>query len=362
MLYNLLSPLAEQFSPFNLFNYISFRSFGAFTTALAVCLLFGNRFINFAKKHQRNGQPIRSDGPPSHIFKKQGTPTMGGVLLLGAALLGSLLWANIQSPIIWALVLLMVGFALIGAYDDVSKLSANSAKGTSGVRRLGLETLIATAFVGWFLWVLEPQFAGTVALPFLKDVAIPLGAFYLPFGVLVIVGTANAVNITDGLDGLAIVPAIVCFSCFTAITWLTGNKVFAEYLNIPYVAGVGELAILGSAIIGAGLGFLWYNVPPARIFMGDTGSLATGASLGAMAILTASELLLVLVGGLFVLETVSVIIQVVSFRLTGKRVFKMAPLHHHFEQKGWSESTIVIRFWIIAVLLAVVGLATLKIR
>ena len=362
MLYNLLTPLVGQFHPFNLFNYISFRSFGAFITALTVCLLFGGPVINWLRSHQKNGQPIRGDGPPSHIFSKQGTPTMGGTLLLLASLSGILLWANVTSQIVWAFVSLVLAFALIGAMDDVVKLSSNSARGTSSARRLVVETAVALIFVAWFLWGLAPPLAGEVAIPFLKTTTVPLGWLYLLFGTVVIVGTANAVNLTDGLDGLAIVPAIICFACFTVVAWLTGNKIFANYLNITYVAGVGELTVAAAAIIGAGLGFLWFNAPPARVFMGDTGSLATGAGLGALAVLTRSELLLLIIGGLFVLEALSVIVQVASFRLFGKRVFKMAPLHHHFEQKGWSEATIVIRFWIIAALLGAVGLATLKIR
>lgn len=362
MLYNLLTPLVEQFNPFNLFNYISFRSFGAFATALVLCLLFGGRVIGWLKRRQANGQPIRDDGPPSHIFNKQGTPTMGGVLLLLGALGGILLWVNVSNQIVWSFVLLMLAFALIGAMDDAVKLAANDSKGSSSWRRIIVETAVAVVFTAWLMWVLEPPMVGQLAIPFLKETTVPLGVFYLLFGSLVIVGTANAVNLTDGLDGLAIVPVIICFACFTVVAWLTGNKVFAEYLNITYIPGVGELTVASAAVIGAGMGFLWYNAPPARVFMGDTGSLATGAGLGALAMLTRSELLLLIVGGLFVLETMSVIVQVVSFRLFGKRVFKMAPLHHHFEQKGWSEATIVIRFWIIAALLGALGLATLKIR
>lgn len=329
---------------------------------MAVGLLLGNRMIDWLKSRQKNGQPIRKDGPPSHVFKKQGTPTMGGALLLTAAFAGVLLWANVTNQIVWAFSALVLAFAVIGAMDDASKLSNGNTRGASSLKRVLLESLAAGAFVAWFLWGLSPPMAGEVAVPFLKDYSIGLGSFYLLFGTLVIVGAANAVNLTDGLDGLAIVPAIICFACFVAVTWITGNKIFADYLNLSYIPGMGELAVVSAAIIGAGMGFLWFNAPPARIFMGDTGALATGSGLGAMAVLTHSELLLALIGGLFVLETVSVMVQVASFRLFGKRVFKMAPLHHHFEQKGWSEATIVIRFWIIAALLGAIGLATLKIR
>ena len=360
MLYHLLTPLAEHFILFNLFNYLTFRTGGAIMTALIIGFIIGPRVINWLKAKQGAGQPLREIGP-DHAHK-HGTPTMGGLMILIAASISTLLWADLSNIYIWMVLGVFLGFGAIGFADDYKKLTKRSHEGVSGKIRLMLECLIALAAVGAILYVSDWAFATGLAIPFVKDFLLPLGALFIPFAVIVIVGASNAVNLTDGLDGLAIVPVMIAAACFGFIAYLVGNIKFAEYLQIHYVVGTGELAIFCGAIIGAGMGFLWYNAPPAAVFMGDTGSLSLGGSLGAMAVATKHELVLAIIGGLFVLETLSVIIQVVSFKLTGKRVFAMAPLHHHFEKKGWSEPTIVIRFWIIAVILALVGLATLKLR
>jgi len=360
MLYHLLTPLAEHFILFNLFNYLTFRTGGAIMTALIIGFIIGPRVINWLKAKQGAGQPLREIGP-DHAHK-HGTPTMGGLMILIAASISTLLWADLSNIYIWMVLGVFLGFGAIGFADDYKKLTKRSHEGVSGKIRLMLECLIALAAVGTILYVSDWAFATGLAIPFVKDFLLPLGALFIPFAVIVIVGASNAVNLTDGLDGLAIVPVMIAAACFGFIAYLVGNIKFAEYLQIHYVVGTGELAIFCGAIIGAGMGFLWYNAPPAAVFMGDTGSLSLGGSLGAMAVATKHELVLAIIGGLFVLETLSVIIQVVSFKLTGKRVFAMAPLHHHFEKKGWSEPTIVIRFWIIAVILVLVGLATLKLR
>ncbi|MGH1398960.1 MAG: phospho-N-acetylmuramoyl-pentapeptide-transferase [Alphaproteobacteria bacterium] len=360
MLYHLLSPLADQFILFNLFNYLTFRTGGAIMTALIIGFIIGPKVIYWLKSKQGAGQPLREIGP-DHAHK-HGTPTMGGLMILISAGLSTLLWADLSNIYIWMVLGVFFGFGAIGFADDYKKLTKRSHEGVSGKVRLALECLIALAAVGAVLSVSDWVFATGLAIPFVKEFLLPLGILFIPFAALVIVGASNAVNLTDGLDGLAIVPVMIAAACFGLIAYLVGNFKFAEYLQIHYVLGTGELAIFCGAIIGGGMGFLWYNAPPAAVFMGDTGSLSLGGSLGAMAVATKHELVLAIIGGLFVLETLSVVIQVVSFKLTGKRVFAMAPLHHHFEKKGWSEPTIVIRFWIIAVILALVGLATLKLR
>ncbi len=362
MLYNLLTPLADQHQVFNLFRYLTFRTGGATMTALFIAFVLGPWLIRWLKSRQRGGQPIREDGPESHLLTKKGTPTMGGLLILIGLSVSTLLWANLANPYVWAVLLVTIGFGAIGFADDWLKLTRRNSKGLPGKLKLAFQIAIGTAAtLGISATVSEPLTFG-VAVPFFKDVLIQLSWFFVPFAVFVMVGASNAVNLTDGLDGLAIVPVMIAGGCFALIAYLSGNAVFANYLQIHHVPGAGELAVLCGALVGAGLGFLWFNAPPAMVFMGDTGSLSLGGALGAISVVTKHELVLAIIGGLFVLETVSVIVQVASFKLTGRRVFRMAPLHHHFEKKGWQEPTIVIRFWIIAIILALIGLSTLKLR
>jgi len=361
MLYHLLYPLAEHISFLNLFRYITFRAGGAIFTSLFICFVFGPYIISLLRRRQGKGQPIRDDGPQSH-FKKAGTPTMGGFMVLLAITVSTLLWSDLENPYVWAVFAVTLGYGAIGFADDYLKVSKRNTKGLSGKTKLVLEFALAgvVAF-GFSIWG-EGAMATGLAIPFVKDYVLDLGWLFIPFASLVIVSASNTVNLTDGLDGLAIMPVLIAAACFGLIAYVVGNKVFATYLQLHYVARTGELAVFCAAMVGAGLGFLWYNAPPAMVFMGDTGSLSLGGALGAVSVAIKHELVLVIVGGLFVLEGVSVIVQVVSFKLTGKRVFRMAPLHHHFEQKGWPESTVVIRFWIIAFILALFGLATLKLR
>lgn len=357
-----LGQYGDVFQGFNLFRYITFRTGGATVTALAFVFLFGPLIISLLKlKQGKEGQPIRVDGPQSH-FTKKGTPTMGGLMILSGIIVSTLLWANLQNRFVWIVLLVAVGFGAIGFYDDYLKVTKKNAKGFSGKSRLAFEFVIAGLACLLISMIGQPGFATSLAFPFFKDLLVDLGWFFIVFGAFVIVGAGNAVNLTDGLDGLAIVPVMIAAGSFAVIAYLAGNAVFADYLQVHNTPGTGELAVLCGALIGAGLGFLWYNAPPAQIFMGDTGSLALGGMLGAIAVCTKHELVLVIIGGLFVLEALSVIVQVVSYKLTGKRVFKMAPIHHHFEQLGWSEPQVVMRFWIIAVMLALLGLSTLKLR
>jgi phospho-N-acetylmuramoyl-pentapeptide-transferase len=352
MLYPLLFPLADHFQLFNLFRYITFRSGGAVVTALLISFVFGRPIIAWLRSKQTNGQPIRLDGPAGHLVRKKGTPTMGGFLILLALTVATLLWADLTNPYVWIALLVTVGFGLIGFFDDYKKLASNSHRGLSGSTKILLEigvSALACIALGY-------------VTPFFKNILINLDGLFVPFGVLVIVGASNAVNLTDGLDGLAIVPAMIAAGCFALIAYFVGNAIFANYLQIHHVPGAGELTVFCGAMVGASLGFLWFNAPPAMVFMGDTGSLSIGGALGTISVVTKHELVLAIIGGLFVLEAVSVIVQVASFKITGRRVFRMAPLHHHFEQKGWEEPTIVIRFWIIASILAIAGLATLKLR
>jgi phospho-N-acetylmuramoyl-pentapeptide-transferase len=324
--------------------------------------VFGPRIIALLKVKQGRGQPIRSDGPQRHIVEKQGTPTMGGLMILSGVFVSTILWADLSNLYVWAVLFVALGFGAIGFYDDFLKVTRSTTKGFSGKMRLLVEFLIAGVAVYCFMAIGDKPLSSSLAVPFFKDVLIPFGGFFILVGVFVIVGAGNAVNITDGLDGLAIVPVMIAAASYGMIVYLVGNAVFAEYLQVHFVKGTGELAVICGALVGAGLGFLWFNAPPAMIFMGDTGSLALGGALGAIAVAVKHEIVLAIIGGLFVLETASVIVQVASFKMTGKRVFAMAPLHHHFEQKGWKEPTIVIRFWIIAFVLALVGLSTLKLR
>jgi phospho-N-acetylmuramoyl-pentapeptide-transferase len=362
MLYFILISLTNDVSAFNVFRYLTTRTGGAILTALFFIFVFGPRIIALLKVKQGRGQPIRSDGPQRHILEKQGTPTMGGLMILSGVFVATFLWADLSNLYVWAVLFVTLGFGAIGFYDDFLKVTRSTTKGFSGKARLTAEFVIAGIAVACFMWIGDKPLSSSLAVPFFKDVLIPFGVLFIIVGVLVIVGAGNAVNITDGLDGLAIVPVMIAAASFGLIVYLVGNAVFAEYLQLHFVKGSGELAVICGALVGAGLGFLWFNAPPAMIFMGDTGSLALGGALGAIAVAVKHELVLGIIGGLFVLETVSVIVQVVSFKMTGKRVFAMAPLHHHFEQKGWKEPTIVIRFWIIAFVLAIVGLSTLKLR
>jgi phospho-N-acetylmuramoyl-pentapeptide-transferase len=357
-----LTELSDKVSFFNVFRYITFRTGGAIVTALVFVFLFGGPIIDLLRLKQGKGQPIRSDGPRSHLVTKMGTPTMGGLMILSGLLVSTLLWANPKSPYVWVVLGVTLSFGLIGFCDDYLKVIKQSHAGISGRTRLIIEAVIAVAACTALAHLGRGPIATSLVFPFFKELVFNLGWAFVLLGAFVIVAAGNAVNLTDGLDGLAIVPVMIASASFGFISYLAGNAVFSEYLQIHYVAGTGELAVLCGAVIGASLGFLWFNAPPASIFMGDTGSLSLGGMLGAVAVAIKHEFVLVIVGGLFVLEAVSVIVQVVSFKLTGKRVFKMAPIHHHYEQLGWTEPQIVIRFWIVAVVLALAGLATLKLR
>lgn len=378
----ILAQYVERSQFFNLFNYITFRTGGAMFTAMVIAFAMGAPFIHWLRKKQGKGQPIRSDGPEGHLLTKKGTPTMGGLIILIPLAISTLLWADLDNPYVWAVLLVTVGFGLIGFIDDFAKVTKQHHGGLSAKVRLAAEftfALIAALIMLGAEWIaLTPGqthdlvgfwnalMAGdpltAVALPFLSGWGLQLFAFYVLFTMIVIVGFGNAVNLTDGLDGLAIVPVMIAAGTFGVICYLVGRIDYSNYLGIPHVAGVGELATILGALLGASLGFLWYNAPPARVFMGDTGSLALGGLLGAVAVATKHEIVLGIVGGLFVLETLSVMLQVAVFKRTGKRLFLMAPVHHHFEKLGWQEPTIVIRFWIIAVIFALAGLATLKLR
>jgi phospho-N-acetylmuramoyl-pentapeptide-transferase len=361
MLY-FLALLSGQASGLRIFRYLTFRAGGAVITALFVAFVMGPPLIRWLKVRQGKGQPIRAEGPQRHVVEKQGTPTMGGLLILIPTVVATLLWADLNNEYVWIVLFVTFAYGLLGFLDDYYKVTKRSSDGLSGRARLGIE--FAVGFIATYaIMQLEgPGLAGTLAVPFFKTVLIPFGLFFIIVGGCVIAGAANAVNFTDGLDGLAIVPVMIAAATFILIAYLVGNVKFADYLQLHYVAGTGESAVFLAALVGAGLGFLWYNAPPAMVFMGDTGSLPLGGALGAVAVAVKHEIVLAIVGGLFVLETVSVIVQVVSFKLTGKRVFRMAPIHHHYEQLGWREPTIVIRFWIVAVVLALIGLSTLKLR
>jgi len=361
MLYLLLVPLADDIGILNVFRYLTFRTGAAIITALAIGLWAGPKIIRWLKSKQGEGQPIRSDGPQTHLAKK-GTPTMGGVMILLALVISTLLWANLSNGFVWVVLFVTLTYGLVGFGDDFLKLTKRNTKGLSGRQKLIVQFAIAL-IAAIAVQQLSPDSLNTqLAIPFFKDVLVNLGWFFLPMAMLVMVGASNAVNLTDGLDGLAIVPICIVAACFALIAYLAGNAVFADYLQILHVPGTGELAVFCGALIGAGMGFLWYNAPPASVFMGDTGSLACGGALGAIAVAAKHELVLVIIGGLFVAETVSVILQVGSYKLRKKRIFKMAPLHHHFEQLGWAETKVTVRFWIVAVVLALIGLSTLKLR
>ncbi|HUA53596.1 MAG TPA: phospho-N-acetylmuramoyl-pentapeptide-transferase [Candidatus Sulfotelmatobacter sp.] len=362
MLYNLLVPFTGDFAPLNLFRYLTFRTGAAVLTALFISFLVGPAMIDWLRLKQNEGQPIRLDGPENHLLTKKGTPTMGGFLILLALTGSTLLWADLTSGYLWIVMAVTIGFGLIGFADDFLKVTKRNSRGLPSRTKLLAQIVIGALAGLWIVYLTREPLAHGLAVPVFKSVLIDLGWFFVPFAVIVIVGASNAVNLTDGLDGLAIVPVMIAAGCFALIAYLVGNAVFANYLQINHVPGAGEIAVFCGALCGAGLGFLWFNAPPARVFMGDTGSLSLGGALGTISVITKHELVLLIIGGLFVLETVSVIVQVASFKLTGRRVFRMAPLHHHYEKKGWAESTIVIRFWIIASVLALIGLSTLKLR
>lgn len=356
-----LTALSDGGDFFNLFRYITFRAGGAFMTALFFGFIFGPPLINVLRRKQGKGQPIRSDGPEAH-FEKAGTPTMGGLLIVGALTFSTLLWARLDNPFVWMVLFVTLGFAAIGFADDYAKVSKQNTAGVSGKVRILLGILIA-AIAGYWAAQYHPEdLTNQLALPIFKDTLINLGVMFIPFAIIVIVGAANAVNLTDGLDGLAIMPVMIAAGTFGIIAYAVGRVDFTQYLDVHYVPQTGEILIFSAGLIGGGLGFLWYNAPPAAVFMGDTGSLALGGALGAIAVATKHEIVLAIVGGLFVVEALSVIIQVLYFKRTGKRVFLMAPIHHHYEKKGWAEPQIVIRFWIISLILAMIGLATLKVR
>lgn len=359
MLYHLLYPLHTTFSSFNVFRYITFRTIYAAITALIICFIVGPWLIRKLQS-LKVGQSIREDGPQSHLSKK-GTPTMGGILIIFAVVVSTLLWSNLTVSYVWLVILVLVGYGIIGFFDDYRKLTNQSSRGMSGKTRLTAEIIIAF-FVSVVIYI-RPEFSQTVTIPFFKTALPDIGFFYILLTTFIIVGSANAVNLTDGLDGLAIGPAITCFMTYLLFAYFAGNIKIAHYLQIPYVSGAGELTIFCGAIVGAGIGFLWYNTYPAQVFMGDVGSLSLGGALGTLAILTKQEILLAIVGGIFVLETFSVIFQVGWFKISkGKRIFRMAPIHHHFELKGWPEPKVIVRFWIISILLALVAISTLKLR
>ena len=361
MLYQFLLNYVDIFSFLNVFKYITFRTGLSLFTSLIIVLLIGGPFIKFFSNNKIL-DPIRDDGPENHIVKKIGTPTMGGVIILFGLLVSVLFWGNLSNVSILFCIYITISFGLLGALDDYKKIKLNNSSGISFKFKLLSQIFLAIIGISFFLYFVDYQEINNLYFPFFKNLVINLGWFFIPFSVFIIIGSSNAVNLTDGLDGLATVPVILVAACFAFISYITGNIVFSDYLQIPYIEGTGEISIFCGAIIGSCLGFLWFNAPPAKIFMGDTGSLALGGSLGTIGIITKHEIVLAITGGLFVLEAVSVMVQVISFKLTGKRIFKMAPIHHHFEKKGWPESTIVIRFWIISIILAMIGLATLKLR
>lgn len=367
MLYLLFAPMADDIQIANLFRYITFRSGGALMTAMLIAFVFGQPMIGWLRRKQGRGQPIRAEGIERHVIEKAGTPTMGGFLILLGVMVGTLLWADLSNAYVWIVIFVTAGFGLIGFIDDYQKVTKQTTDGLGSKLKLLGEFAIALIAVWWATATaqangMDPAVTTSITMPFFKDFLFNLGPLFLVFGCLVIVGSGNAVNMTDGLDGLAIVPVMIAAATFGVIAYVVGRVDFAEYLQVLYTPGTGEILVFCGALLGAGLGFLWWNAPPAMIFMGDTGSLSLGGALGVIAVAVKHEIVLAIVGGLFVLEMVSVMVQVASFKLTGKRVFRMAPIHHHYEKKGWAEATIVIRFWIIAVVLALVGLATLKLR
>ena len=367
LLYLQFADLAQDYPLLNLLQYQTVRVGLALFTGLIVAIAMGSRFIDWMRAKQGRGQPIRKDGPESHLLNKQGTPTMGGLMILAGVFAGTLLWADLTNPFVWVALLVTGGYGLLGFLDDYDKVTKQHHAGLTGKQKLAAQfalAIVASALLIWFSTPspTSPGLETSIAFPFFKEVLLNLGWFYVAFAAFTIVGFSNAVNLTDGLDGLAIVPVMMAAAAFGVISYLVGNFVFSEYLQVHHAPGAGELAIFCAAIIGGGVGFLWYNAPPAKIFMGDTGSLALGGALGTVAVSTKHELVLGIIGGLFVIEAASVMIQVAYFKATGKRIFLLAPIHHHFEKLGWAESTVVIRFWIVAAMLALIGLSTLKLR
>lgn len=363
MLYNILFPLAEEFAILNLFKYITFRSGAAMLTSLLISFIFGPYFIRKLKIIQKSGQPIREYGPETHLNSKKGTPTMGGVIIILSIVFATLLWADLSNIYIWVVLFVTISFSILGFMDDYLKIKRNNSIGVRGKTKLFFQILVSVIACFIIQQQLDNDLAYQLALPFFKNILLDLGWFYLIFTVIVIVGSSNAVNLTDGLDGLVTVPVIITAASFALISYLVGNNIFANYLQLNYIPGSGELAVFASGLIGAGLGFLWFNAQPAEIFMGDTGSLALGGAIGSVSVITKHEIILSIIGGLFVVEALSVIIQVYYFKLTGgKRIFLMTPIHHHFEKQGWPESKIVIRFWILSIIFALIGLSSLKLR
>ena len=361
MLFNLLTSFIDHYSFLNVFKYLTFRTGLSVVTSLIVVFIIGGPLIKIFSENMISG-PIRQDGPIDHIIKKSGTPTMGGVIIIIGMLTSTLLWADLNNIYIWTLVFVSLSLGLLGFTDDLLKIKFKNSRGLNSKLKFLGQLIIGAVALFILIKFSDHEYLYNLYFPFFKNLIWQMGLFFIPFGLFVIIGSSNAVNLTDGLDGLATVPVILVAACFAFISYVTGNIVFSGYLQITYIEGVGEASIFCGAIIGSCLGFLWFNAPPAKIFMGDTGSLALGGSLGAVGIITKHEIVLAITGGLFVLEAISVIAQVISFKLTGKRIFKMAPIHHHFEKKGWPESTVVIRFWIISIILAMIGLATLKLR
>ena len=361
MLYSLLTSFVETFSFLNVFKYLTFRTGLSLMTSLIIVFLVGGPLIKLFSKRDITG-PIRQDGPIDHIIKKTGTPTMGGIIIIIGILSSTLMWANLKNVYIWSLIFITFGLGCLGFIDDLLKIKFKNSQGLNSKLKFLGQFIIGLVTLLFLINYSGHEYLNNLYFPFFKNLILDLGIFFIPFGLLVIIGSSNAVNLTDGLDGLATVPIMLVALSFTFICYVVGNTIFSEYLKIQYIPDVGEVSIFCGSIVGSCLGFLWYNAPPAKIFMGDTGSLSLGGSLAAVSIIVKHEIVLAIIGGLFVLETISVIIQVISFKLTGKRVFMMAPIHHHFEKKGWAESTIVIRFWIIAIILALIGLATLKLR
>ncbi len=361
MLFSFLTSLVENYSFLNVFKYLTFRTGLSLMTSLVIVFLIGGPLIRLFSKNQITG-PIRQDGPIDHIIKKSGTPTMGGLIIIIGMISSTILWADLSNIFIWTLIFVSLGLGLLGFIDDLLKIKFENSRGLNLKLKFFGQLLIGGIALFILIKFSNHKYLYNLYFPFFKNLILDMGIFFIPFGLFVIIGSSNAVNLTDGLDGLATVPVMLVALSFTLISYVVGNTIFSEYLHLQYIPDVGEISIFCGAIVGSCLGFLWYNAPPAKIFMGDTGSLSLGGSLAAVAIIVKHEIVLAIIGGLFVLETVSVIIQVISFKLTGKRVFMMAPIHHHFEKKGWAESTVVIRFWIIAIILALIGLATLKLR
>jgi len=361
MFYSFLVSLVDQYSFLNVFKYLTFRTGLSMFTSMVIVFFIGNPIINYFSNNQITG-PIRKDGPDGHLLKKIGTPTMGGIMILIGILFSTLIWSDLSNHYVWFLIFVVSSFGILGAVDDYLKIKRKNSIGLSSKLKFFIQIILAIIATNYLNNVINHEYLTNLYFPFFKNLVLNLGIFFIPFCVFIIVGSSNAVNLTDGLDGLATVPVILVATSFAFICYVVGNIVFSNYLQIPYIENVGEVSIFCGSIIGSCLGFLWFNAPPAKIFMGDTGSLALGGSLGAISITAKHEIVLAIIGGLFVLETASVVIQVISYKLTGKRIFRMAPIHHHFEKKGWAESTVVIRFWIISIILALIGLATLKLR